>query len=361
MNKEKRHIKVILDRYFSGLLSNEETDELFNLLNEGSSDLDDNIPEEILSVSPGEIRYPNKHRLHKSYAEIDGTQFETLCIAELEGDLTLSQSQEIMDVLASDPAKNKVYESFQKLRLEPETIVYKGKNKLRKLTPAGRILRLAAIPISIAASITILLTALDFLENPVEKTILPVIVAESGKGQAAITESSGNNTSEIPVENTEHKSIVAKVIKEESPEAVASTLAGNIEKPEIIEVVAEISLKPEPAAFNPEALLTTMEVDPYRLAEVSLAEPQPYGSSNIRENIASGFREKLLGEENPDSSPLKGYEIAGAGINGISKLLGWEMNLKARKETTGEVNALTFNSKLITIQAPIKKATPDEQ
>ncbi|MCK7540264.1 MAG: hypothetical protein MZV63_59915 [Marinilabiliales bacterium] len=74
----KSHIKALLDRYFDGLLSNEETDELFNLLNEGSSDLDDHITEEFLSLSPGEISYPNKSRLHKSYADIGGTQFETL-------------------------------------------------------------------------------------------------------------------------------------------------------------------------------------------------------------------------------------------------------------------------------------------
>ncbi len=361
MDKEKTHIKVILDRYFEGLLSSEETDELFNLINESPSDLGDHITEESLSMSPGETTYPNKNRLYKSYAEIDRKQFETLCIAGLEGDLTLSQSQEIMDVLESDPAKKAVYGSFHKLRLEPETIVYHGKNKLRKLTPAGRIVRLAAIPLSIAASITILLTALDFLGKPVEETMVPDIVNESGKVHASITESSGNATIDIPSENTEHRSIVAKVIKEESPEAITTTVAGNIETTEISEVVAEIILKPEPADFNPEVLLTTVEVDPFKLAEVSLDEPQPYGSSTIGENIASGFREKLLGEENPDNSPLKVYEIAGAGINGISKLLGWEMNLKARKEKTGEVNALTFNSKLITIQAPLKKATPDEQ
>ncbi|MCK7540263.1 MAG: hypothetical protein MZV63_59910 [Marinilabiliales bacterium] len=107
--------------------------------------------------------------------------------------------------------------------------------------------------------------------------------------------------------------------------------------------------------------LTRWDVKAAELAEVSIADPLTYESSTMRENIASGFREKLLGEENPDSTPLKAYEIAGAGINGINKLLGWEMNLRARKEATGEVNAITFNSKLITIQAPVKKASPDEQ
>jgi hypothetical protein len=361
MDKEKRHIKVILDRYFDGLLSVEETDELFNLLNEDSSDPDDHITEEFLSLSPGEISYPGKNRLHKSYADISGMQFETLCIAELEGDLTPSQSQEIRDVLESDPAKNKVYKSFQKIRLEPEKILFRGKHRLRKHSAAGRIVRLAAIPLSIAASITVLITALNFLNKPAEEATLIETVAEAGKVQAGATESVEKITGDIPVENTGYKTLAANVMKEISVAEITSTVASNTETSETTEAVAESSLKPEPAPFNPEVLSTTLEVSPFRLAEVSLAEPQTYGNNTIRENIASGFREKILGEEDPDDSPLKGYEIAGAGINGINKLLGWEMNLKARKETTGEVNALTFNSKLITIQTPVKKATPDEQ
>jgi len=361
MDKGKSQIKDLLDRYFDGLLNNEETGELFRLVNEGSYALEDQISTLLPPLSPVEVSFPHKNRLHKSYSDLDETQFETLCIAGIEGDLSPSQWEEIKSVLESDPEKNRVYESYKKIRLEPETMVYQGKFRLKKLTASVRIIRLAAIPLSIAASITILITALNFFGRPAEETIRPDILAESGNIQVVEKQASMNNISEVRIQNTEQKIFPGKVMNEEAQSVINSTGHGFIKAKEVIEIVPERTSMPEPVIMATEIPFTGLAMTTDKLAEVILTDPLPYERPSIRETIASGFREKLLGEKSPDSSPLKGYEIAGVGINGINKLLGWEMDLQARKEVTGEVNALAFNSRLIKVQTPVKRASPDEQ
>ena len=49
------------------------------------------------------------------------------------------------------------------------------------------------------------------------------------------------------------------------------------------------------------------------------------GRSNISRFISKTFREKILKETTLQNTPLKGYEIAEAGVTGLNKLLGWEM------------------------------------
>jgi hypothetical protein len=95
------------------------------------------------------------------------------------------------------------------------------------------------------------------------------------------------------------------------------------------------------------------------LADVIPAEVMPWhGPLTLKDHIALMFREKILGESIPDPSPLKGWEIAGAGIQGINKLLGWEMAYEVTEGEPGEAGTLDFSSRFIKFQTPVRKVDP---
>ena len=80
--------------------------------------------------------------------------------------------------------------------------------------------------------------------------------------------------------------------------------------------------------------------------------------SSIGRFIARNFREKLLREETPPDTPLKGFEIAAAGVAGINKIFGWEMELDEKKTEAGETKSVYFSSRIIKFNAPVKRAEP---
>jgi hypothetical protein len=65
-----------------------------------------------------------------------------------------------------------------------------------------------------------------------------------------------------------------------------------------------------------------------------------------------------LKENTSKDSPLKGYEIAEAGVTGLNRLLGWEMALVEKNDENGELRSVYFSSKLLKFNAPVKKTDP---
>jgi hypothetical protein len=82
------------------------------------------------------------------------------------------------------------------------------------------------------------------------------------------------------------------------------------------------------------------------------------GRSKFSRFIAKTFREKILREKTGKDSPLKGYEIAEAGVSGLNKLLGWEMALDEKKDENGELRSVYFSSRILKFNAPVKKSEP---
>jgi hypothetical protein len=72
--------------------------------------------------------------------------------------------------------------------------------------------------------------------------------------------------------------------------------------------------------------------------------------------VAKIFREKILKSKTPESGSLKGYEIADVGINGLNKLLGWQMSLQKTRDEKGDIKSLYFSSKILKFNAPVRKS-----
>jgi hypothetical protein len=77
--------------------------------------------------------------------------------------------------------------------------------------------------------------------------------------------------------------------------------------------------------------------------------------SNVARFVTKFFREKILHEKVARETPLKGYEIAEAGVAGLNLLFGWEMALNEKNDENGELTSVSFSSKILKFNAPVKK------
>jgi len=77
--------------------------------------------------------------------------------------------------------------------------------------------------------------------------------------------------------------------------------------------------------------------------------------SNVDRFLARIFHEKIMKDTIMPVRPVERYDLAHAGINGLNKLLGWEMALGKNLDGNGEVRSYYFSSKLLKFKAPAKK------
>lgn len=360
MESSKRHLENLIDGYFAGRLSFEQTEELFALLKDDPEVFDQLLTGDMPSLVTSSETFPHKSRLRKSYGELPADQFEYLCIASLEGDLTSRQKEELNSIISADPDREEVYTRYKKARLEPAPIIFKRKKSLKRRTPAGRVIRMATMVLSAAASLALLITSSIWLINSPESDI---------PGTIAVTP-------EVSIEISDTPAVKDKRVAEEDRVQTIKELSATVKSvPKALPVLAYSEpVTADPGQSEPvraampaqvsgtvASVILTNAAPSSELAEVLYNQTIPYhGPISLKEHLAMNFREKILGEEVPDISPIRGYEIASAGITGINKLFGWEMDFEVKKETSGEVNALAFNSRLINFEAPVKKAENEQ-
>jgi hypothetical protein len=104
-----------------------------------------------------------------------------------------------------------------------------------------------------------------------------------------------------------------------------------------------------------ESLISLNYLQLQHYAQLQVAEADDDGRSKIGMFITKTIREKFLREKSVDR-PLKGYELAKAGVEGLNKLMGWEMALDERKDLEGNLKSVYFSSKLLKFNAPVKKS-----
>lgn len=99
----------------------------------------------------------HKEKLRKTSADLSGAQFEYLCAAYLENDLSDDQKSELLQSITQDSEKRRSFELIQKLKLTPPDISFKRKNRLIRRTVGQKTLRLALIGLSAAAIISMVI------------------------------------------------------------------------------------------------------------------------------------------------------------------------------------------------------------
>jgi hypothetical protein len=361
MKINRSNYEIWLIDWLDGNLSDHQVEQLKLFLNE-NPDLKEEYNElNTLILKPSEKSFPQKDQLKKSDSDLSLSQFEYLCVAYLENDLSASHQTELMELIDKDCERKSSFELIQKIRLVPSGISYKQKNQLIKKPAIQRVLRFSVIALSAAATIALLImTYLTIPRNLPDKTntVTQNIVIDS-----SLLEKIADLVPEKII--TEKKPVIPKPKREKMfagvqksnsvishSDPVALIPGDSLLKTHDIQEVQHIKIP-----LNTKIDLRERSVGNTLIASNASLNILAYDEerSNISRFIAKTFRQKILKETTSLSSPIKGYEIAEAGVTGLNKLLGWEMALDKTNDENGELKSVYFSSKILKFNAPVKK------
>jgi hypothetical protein len=362
MKPDRSNYEIWFIDWLDGNLNEEKVELLKVFLNE-NPDLKEDLDEiALISFEPYDLVFNGKKDLEKSHASYSESQFDHLCIACLENDLTPGQKAELKDIIVNDEKKRKRFELYQKLRLKPSSLRFERKSIVKKITAGQKILRWSFIGLSAAATVTVLIVAYLFIPSDLKKqpqqtarnvrpdTFLivlsaPIIMKEQEvfSDQSTLMSAISNNTmeTEIAIPNTP----LAENINNEIPDTVP-----DIYPAEALNMVTAAITEDLIPDYRPSED-TLMAFDPVNIPQLTDDD-----RSNTEKFLARVFHEKITRDTISPDRPVKPFEIAEAGITGLNKLLGWEMALKKAKDENGDIKSYYFSSRLLKFNAPVKKS-----
>lgn len=356
--------------WIDGKLDDQQVSELRSFLDEHPD-----LSEELQSLAgvtlkPDDCVFCGKEMLKKSAENFSTEQFEYLCIAHLENDLSDAQLNEIQGVIENDASRKRTFELISKLKLTPPDLTFTRKRHLRKLTAGGKIFRLAAAGLSAAATIAVIVILR--LSIPLDKGSNPGLTA-GDLGHDTLVISTGSpvisrNMPEVINSGENHPAISGtdEILKIPSSDLSETNYLA-------AETVA-VAEDTDPAVYNRNTLIPnklSVPIHPELItgngsksglaAFKSLALPSFFddGRSNVERFVARFFHEKIMRDPESGDRPVKSVDIAEAGITGLNKLFGWEMALQKNTDQNGETKSYYFSSRLVKFNAPVKKAAKE--
>lgn len=344
-----------------------------------------------LSLSPGDKEPFPGSGLLRSAGQLSNEQIEHFSIALSEDDLDAEQGKEIIELKKSDPRFREYINSYEKLKLKPGNIIYPDKKKLLKI-PAGRKrIKLIMLSVSTAASIAIL-AGLFTLVHRESGDLNRQLTADSGQENRRLQEKVQDIPQRLPARTniniaellttkemanagspaaTDRAAEAADARLQAATDRTAETVdarppAETARTAETVDARFFAEQANDIISITPIAVKGNIRLD-IRQTHFLLAEtraypvPQETGHSNmsVREYLAYQFRKHILADEKPDAENLKAWEIADAGVRGLNKVLGWDMELKAGQNPEGRVNDISFTSQLIRFDHKTEKADND--
>ncbi len=317
-----------------------------------------------ISIEPLKIQFNNKELLKKSPSDISKAQFNYLCIAYLENDLSPAQQNELAEIIKLDKKKAVDFAAVQKIRLTPIQSRYNNKKKLLRRTLTHNVIRLSVIGLSVAAAVAFVITT--YLSIPLNPSSTNIYTSQKIIPDTLLNNSSTGLISDntIPDQKITINNQLTEVKPVEVPKEgiIENTSDQNMEtKADSLKTNNFTREAPVKKIFIQAPATVNGTLTPDRLIAFNpsiILPPEEEERSTIARFVSKNFREKILKEESPEDKPLKGYEIAEAGVTGINKLLGWDMALNKKTDENGEISSIYFSSKILKFNTPAKKSQP---
>lgn len=368
MKSGRSDIEKMLALWLDGKLDAEQAEQLMSFL-ENQPDLQDDIPSlSHLKLNPPKLQYNQKEKLIKSPADISAGQFEYLSVAALENDLSDQGKKELEEIIEKDQSRKQIYESIKKTKLKPPEYVYPSKNRLIKPAIAQKVWRISLTAISAAAALALLVTYLKpafLLQNGNSTSraqitsVSDTLIIYSTKPVVNSTLSSGNDfrkkeprirMNRMP----SYSSLLASELKGTDAEKNSGiNFSADVK---IEPVVAETRYLRIPGLVEKRHDYSALAAFPERLKPPVFEKNR----SNVDRFIAKLIHNKILKDTLSIDRPVKGYDIAEAGIVSINKLLGWDMALVRTSDEDGEPKSVYFSSAILKFNVPVKKSSSDE-
>lgn len=368
MNPDRSNYEIWLIDLIDGVLDKTETDKILKFL-EQNPDIKEEAESLMFSrLSPYQYPMPDKNEMKRSLNDLTPSQFEFLSVAYLENDLKPDQLEEINQYLEEHPDNRKIFETLQKIKIVPPALDYLNKNRLKRLSPGEKIMHLSLIALSSAAAIALLIISILTKTDNINEQQL--IVAENSIKD--------NSSTEVvilvpkPLHETPVESVKTKVAEIKPAKRILISENVNVEvnlpsekKPDI-EFTASSENTPLISGISTENIkisvsngLTTNNLIAPAIMFLP-GETTEDDRSRLNKFLARTFREKILRKDNISEEPVKPFEFAQAGIEGLNKLMGWEIDLVKTTDAEGEARSVYFSSRLLKFNIPVKKEVPNK-
>lgn len=361
MKPDRSNYEIWFTDLLDGNLSDKQIEELKVFLSE-NPDLNEELNGlSILTINPPDFNFCGKKDLSKSSDSLSEEQFEHLCIASLENDLTPGQKAELIEIISRNESRRKSFERFQKLKLKPFPVSFTRKSSVKKLTIGQKIFRLSVIGLSAAATIAIIVSV--FLLVPGNSKSGSHLIVQDITSDTLLLETHQAiiyKETEAKVDYKSINTIIRKSIPEISVSEATISLAEKIDqemtdsaslfkRAEVLAILKMAIPENNITAFRPQAN-TILAFNP------GYIPPLIDYRSNVQIFLAKIFHEKIMKDPNSGTRPVESYDLAQAGITGLNKLFGWEIALHKNTDENGDIRSYNFSSRLLKFNAPVKKS-----
>ncbi len=289
------------------------------------------------------VVFDNKQVLKKLNFNKD---FDQICVANLENDLTLAEKNRFAKFLNKNPQKQKEYNLFKKTILTSDkSIVFEDKMLLKKyfVSKHNKIKTIFSY-VSAAAAVVLFFFAFSYYQDllKTETGIMSNIDSTGNRvyfsNQASIINGESNRKKYFYVEEDN-----ASVAKQENKKNHVERI-----------VRQKILIKPIQSyrnirfANNYDKNIIAIPKT-YRIKRV---EGDKYNT--LTKAIAQTFTEKVIKPEN-SSSNVNFWDIAKAGIRAVNKLTGSKIELEKQTKKNSNEEILAVNSRNFNFSTKIKK------
>ena len=223
MQIDRSNYEIWFIDWLDGNLNSLQVEHLKQFLNENPD-----LREEYNDLTPVNLVSPvisfwNKEHMKKSPSDILPSQFEYLCAAYLENDLSDDQQTELKEIIDLYADKKKTFDQVQNTRLAPPEISYKHKSRLLKRTAFQKVIRLSVMGLSAAAAIALIIITYSVLPGNTS-------LKNNRSAQNLVTDS----TLQKPSQVIETERIIAHSIPVPAEQNRESSYSKNLKKDPVI-------------------------------------------------------------------------------------------------------------------------------
>ena len=357
----KNNYEIYILDYYEGNLSDNQVDELMLFLAENPKLKEEFDNFENITLSPDmSIEFKDKDKLKRNIItpcnNINENNYENFFIADLEGDISSEESENLKTFIEKNPCLKKEYETFKLTYLKPdESIVFENKKSLKKYPFKAYFKKQIYYSVSIAASILIVLY---FFFNKPEKQnfssryeiaqinnrqYINTIKIEKQKLEINILKTSIHINDENSILATTNPSVINDELKYRNNLKIENINTSNINK--IFIPVSDLARNNELIMFKRFEFIELLYFSDLH-DEILLAEQKNQSRSKTLVKKGVSFLKKILNikekvlEKKSNNNIL--WVVAEFGVNSFSKITQEDIKLSHKTNKNGKTKSYSL-------------------
>jgi hypothetical protein len=328
-----------------GKLSPGDMDKLLVFLEQNPDLAEELEGMKVCILEPINERYSNKEELKKTILSNTGNhnELDYLCIANLEGDISLEEKKRFDDLLSEDPTNKKLQSLYSKIKLIPDfQIIFNRKLSLKR-NPIIKIKQSTLRnSMSIAAGFVLLLGIYSlFSLEKIDDNQLVLTTIETEQIHSIIEEETTYTEENIVTPENLNRQNEVQQKKLVEDEELKFLIEGKEEEKQFI---------------------ACSYLEPKRLNQISFSrttiEHQTFYFARLNETIINeSYAEEVLFNNLPKgtSRTFNAFDLAQLGVQKLADFTGRPIELSAQKDQGGEVKSIRFESNLFAFSTSVKK------